>query len=204
MDRYILVETAPGEQLSILSCVNKRATVWPKTTHSMASHPGDAEEIRAHCPRTISSLTSGLRTSDRFCMNQSPSLPKAPAWGRAKTPTCPKLRPGLSQSSDLPKALAWTRAKAPPCPKIWPKQEPKLIPNKGPRPIATGGVQLATYMIDRRQDSFLEPKLAPFSLQKPKLTLWDRCYFSGATNRLKPSVPPKEKAEYTLVDKNIS
>ena len=120
VDRYILVETAPGEQLSILSCVNKRATLWPKTTHSMASHPGDAEEIRAHCPCTISSLTSGLRTSDRFCMNQSPSLPKAPAWGRAKTPTCPKLRPGLepklrpaqgsgmdqSQSSALPKDLA--------------------------------------------------------------------------------------------------
>ena len=95
MDRYILVETAPREQLSILRCVNKRATPWPKTTHSMASHPGDAEEIRAHCPRTISSLTTGLRTSDRFCVNQSPSLPKAPAWGRAKTPTCPKLRPGL-------------------------------------------------------------------------------------------------------------
>ena len=95
VDRYILVETAPREQLSILRCVNKRATLRPKTTHSMASHPGDAKEIRAHCPRTISSLTSGLRTSDRFCMNQSPSLPKAPAWGRAKTPTCPKLRPGL-------------------------------------------------------------------------------------------------------------
>ena len=143
MDRYILVETAPREQLSILRCVNKRATPWPKTTHSMASHPGDAEEIRAHCPRTISSLTSGLRTSDRFCVNQSPSLPKAPAWGRAKTPTRPKLRPGA-------------RAKAPTCPKIWPEQEPKLKPNK-----------------------------APFSLQKPKLTLWDRCYFSGATNRPK-------------------
>ena len=91
VDRYILVETAPGEQLSILSCVNKRATVWPKTTHSMASHPGDAEEIRAHCPRTISSLTSGLRTSVRFCMNQSSALPKAPAWARAKAPTCPRL-----------------------------------------------------------------------------------------------------------------
>ena len=118
--KYILVEAAPRERLGILSCVNKRANPWPKTTHSMASHPGDAEEIRAHCPRTISSLTSGLRTSDRFCMNQSPSLPKAPAWGRAKTPTCPKLRPGLepklrpaqgsgmdqSQSSALPKDLA--------------------------------------------------------------------------------------------------
>ena len=139
--KYILVEAAPRERLGILSCVNKRANPWPKTTHSMASHPGDAKEIRAHCPRTISSPTSGLRTSVRFCMNQSPSLPKAPAWGRAKAPTYPKLR-----------QPAWTRAKAPPCPKIWPRQEPKLIPNKGPRPVATGGVQLAMYMIVRRRD----------------------------------------------------
>ena len=90
--KYILVEAAPREQLGILSCVNKRANPWPKTTHSMASHPGDAKEIGAHCPRTISSLTSGLRTNARFCMNQSPSPPKAPALARAKAPTCPKLR----------------------------------------------------------------------------------------------------------------
>ena len=109
VDRYILVETAPREQLSILSCVNKRAIPWPKTTHSMASHPGDAGEIGAHCPRTISSLISGLRTSVRFCMNQNSNLPKAPAWARAKAPTCPrpwhgpepKLRP--AQRSGLSK-----------------------------------------------------------------------------------------------------